>query len=63
MISPSTLRNADRLIVLDEGGCVGMGTHSELLSSCELYRTFWELQRLREAEVSHHGAASSSLRA
>ena len=59
----STLRNADRLIVLDAGGCVGMGTHSELLRSCELYRTFWELQRLREAEVSHHAAASASLHA
>ena len=47
----STLRNADRLIVLDNGSCTGIGTHSALIRECELYRTLWELQRLHEAEV------------
>ncbi len=42
----STLRNADRLIVLDHGRCIGFGSHEELLRDCSLYRQFWELQRL-----------------
>ena len=34
----STVLNADRIIVLDEGKVAGMGTHRELMSSCEVYR-------------------------
>lgn len=34
----STVLNADRIIVLDEGRVAGMGTHRELMSSCEVYR-------------------------
>ncbi|MGN0596968.1 MAG: ABC transporter ATP-binding protein [Ruminiclostridium sp.] len=34
----STVLNADRIIVLDEGKVAGMGTHKELMSSCEVYR-------------------------
>ena len=30
--------NADKIIVLDEGKCVGIGTHKELLKTCEVYR-------------------------
>ncbi len=33
-----TIRDADRIIVLDEGKMVGMGTHSELMKDCEVYR-------------------------
>ena len=33
-----TVLNADRIVVLDNGECVGMGTHKELLKSCEVYR-------------------------
>lgn len=33
-----TIRDADKIIVLDEGGIVGMGTHAELMKSCEVYR-------------------------
>jgi ATP-binding cassette subfamily B protein len=33
-----TIRNADRIIVLDEGNMVGMGTHDELMKSCEVYQ-------------------------
>lgn len=33
-----TIRDADRIIVLDEGNMVGCGTHSELMKSCEVYR-------------------------
>ena len=34
----SSVRDADKIIVLDEGKTVGMGTHSELMESCEVYR-------------------------
>jgi len=33
-----TIRDADKIIVLDEGEMVGMGTHDELMQSCEVYR-------------------------
>ena len=33
-----TIMNADKIIVLDEGKCVGMGTHKELLKTCEVYK-------------------------
>ena len=34
----STIIDADRILVLDGGGCVGMGTHRELLQSCPVYQ-------------------------
>lgn len=34
----STIRNADKIVVLDEGECVGIGTHQELYKNCSEYR-------------------------
>lgn len=34
----STIMNAEKIIVLDDGRIVGMGTHKELLKNCEVYR-------------------------
>ena len=42
----STLRSADRILVLDGGRCVGLGSHAELLRSCALYRWMWETQQI-----------------
>ncbi len=33
-----TIMSADKIIVLDEGKCVGIGTHKELLKNCEVYK-------------------------
>ena len=33
----SSVRDADKIIVLDEGKVVGIGTHSELMETCEVY--------------------------
>jgi ABC-type multidrug transport system fused ATPase/permease subunit len=42
----STLRNANRLLVLERGRCVGFGPHDQLLHDCPLYRRLWESQLL-----------------
>ena len=46
-----TIMAADRIIVLDEGRVAGMGTHRELLSSCEVYRQI-ALSQLSEEELA-----------
>lgn len=47
----STIMNADRIIVLDNGRIVGMGRHGELMQRCEVYREIVYSQ-LREDEVA-----------
>ncbi len=47
-----TIINADKIIVLDEGKCVGMGTHKELLNNCEVYKEI-ALSQLSEEELSN----------
>ena len=46
----STVLNANQIIVLDDGKCVGIGTHKELLNSCEIYREIVSSQ-LGEEEI------------
>lgn len=43
-----TIRNADRIIVLDEGKMVGMGTHDELMQSCPVYQEIARSQLSQE---------------
>ncbi|MDO4198409.1 MAG: ABC transporter ATP-binding protein [Erysipelotrichaceae bacterium] len=43
-----TIRDADKIIVLDEGGIVGMGTHNELMSSCKTYQEIAYTQLSKE---------------
>jgi len=44
----STIMNADRIIVLDDGKSVGTGTHAELLENCPAYREIAESQLSKE---------------
>ena len=47
-----TIRDADRIIVLDEGRIAGMGTHDELMAGCEIYREIAYTQ-LSQEELNH----------
>ncbi|MBQ1962602.1 MAG: ABC transporter ATP-binding protein [Clostridia bacterium] len=46
----SSIRHADRILVLEDGEAVGLGTHTELLKCCEVYREIHESQYRREVE-------------
>ena len=45
----STILDADRILVVDDGRIVGQGTHKELLDTCPLYREIAEIQLGKEA--------------
>ena len=45
-----TIIHADTIVVLDEGECVGIGTHKELLETCEVYKEI-ALSQLSEEEL------------
>jgi ATP-binding cassette subfamily B protein len=45
----STIRDADQIVVIDDGSIVGLGTHDELLESCETYAEIVESQLSAEA--------------
>ena len=47
-----TIMNADRIIVLENGECVGMGTHKELLKNCEVYKQI-ALSQLSKEELEN----------
>ena len=46
-----TIIDADQIIVLDDGVCVGKGTHAELLATCDMYRDIATLQLGEQAVV------------
>jgi ATP-binding cassette subfamily B multidrug efflux pump len=47
----STVMNADRIIVLDEGAIAGIGTHKELLENCAVYKEI-ALSQLSKEEIA-----------
>ena len=48
-----TIMNADKILVLDNGHCVGMGTHKELLKNCEVYKQIALSQLSKEELLSN----------
>ncbi len=54
-----TIREADLIIVLDEGKVVGQGTHDELMKSCEVYREI-AYSQLSEEELGMKGEVSDN---
>lgn len=56
----STLREADRILVLDAGRIAQQGTHQELLAEGGLYRRIWDIQTAVQSEddSSHPGGAA-----
>lgn len=47
-----TILNADKIIVLDKGKCVGIGTHKELLKNCSVYKEI-ALSQFKEEELEN----------
>ena len=47
-----TIINADKIIVLDKGECVGIGTHKELLKNCDIYKEI-ALSQLSKEELEN----------
>ena len=47
-----TIMNADKIVVLDNGKCVGVGTHKELLKSCKIYKEI-ALSQLTKEELEN----------
>lgn len=45
----SSIQHADRIIVLDDGTAVGIGTHDELMTSCSVYQEIYNSQFKKEA--------------
>ena len=45
-----TIMHADKIVVLDKGKCVGIGTHEELLKTCKIYKEI-ALSQLKEEEL------------
>jgi len=51
----NTILDADKIVVLDEGRIAGIGTHSELMDSCSVYKEI-ALSQLSEEELRKEGA-------
>ncbi|MGL4523875.1 MAG: ABC transporter ATP-binding protein [Bacilli bacterium] len=49
----SAVRNADNILVLDEGKIIAQGSHDTLLGSCAWYKEQWEVQQFVEKEEVH----------
>lgn len=50
----SSVKNADRILVLEKGRMVGLGTHSELIKNCETYRDICRTQNVPLEEGGEH---------
>ena len=51
----NTVRYADQIVVLDDGRAAGIGTHEQLLESCQIYREIYWSQNERQEAVAQKG--------
>ena len=51
----NTVRYADQIVVLDDGKAAGIGTHEQLLESCQIYREIYWSQNERQEAVTQKG--------
>ncbi len=51
----NTVRYADQIVVLDDGKAAGIGTHEQLLESCQIYREIYWSQNARQEAVAQKG--------
>lgn len=51
----NTVRYADQIVVLDDGKAAGIGTHEQLLESCQTYREIYWSQNERQEAVTQKG--------
>lgn len=51
----SSIQHADKIIVLDDGEAVGIGSHSELLKTCEVYKEIYDSQFKQEERGRSNG--------
>ena len=51
----ASIKNADRIIVLDDGMIVGYGNHNELMKTCDIYREIYESQYSSNAGGDNNG--------
>ena len=45
-----SVEGCDRILVLDDGECAGLGSHEELLGSCEVYREIYNTMYRKEED-------------
>lgn len=48
----SSVQNADKILVFDNGRIIAQGTHDKLLKSCDIYREVYESQQKEETTMS-----------
>lgn len=46
----STIKNSDKILVLDDGNLVGLGTHNELIKNCDIYKEIYSSQNQESEE-------------
>jgi ATP-binding cassette subfamily B protein len=56
----STIEKMDKILFIDEGELLAVGTHAELYESCPEYRTMVDLQKLDDLEEEHGKAVTAN---
>jgi ATP-binding cassette subfamily B protein len=57
----STIENMDKIIFIDDGEIIAVGTHKELYDSCEDYKTLVDLQKLDDVKETDKNESEVNL--